>query len=61
MRWQAEVVHTCNPSIREAEAGGCVSSKPAWSTQQVPGQRELHRETLSEKSKQFKIDNSLRI
>ena len=37
-------MHTCNPNIQEAEAGGCVSSKPAWSTQQVPGQRERHRE-----------------
>jgi hypothetical protein len=26
------VVHTFNPSTREAEAGGFLSSRPAWST-----------------------------
>ena len=30
----------------EAEAGGFLSSRPAWSTEQVLGQPELHRETL---------------
>jgi hypothetical protein len=29
---QAVVVHTFNPSTREAEAGRFLSSKPAWST-----------------------------
>ena len=32
-RSQAMVVHTFNPSTCEAEAGGFLSSKPAWSTQ----------------------------
>jgi hypothetical protein len=41
------VVHTFNPSTREAEAGGFLSSRPAWSTELVPGQPGLHRETLS--------------
>jgi hypothetical protein len=27
------VAHTFNPSTREAEAGGFLSSRPAWSTQ----------------------------
>jgi hypothetical protein len=27
------VVHTFNPSTREAEAGGFPSSRPAWSTE----------------------------
>jgi hypothetical protein len=31
-----------------AEAGKCLSSRPAWSTEQVPGQPRLHRETLSQ-------------
>jgi hypothetical protein len=50
---QAVVVHAFNPSTREAEAeaGGFLSSRPAWSTKWVPGQTELHRETLSQKTK----------
>ena len=30
---QAVVVHACNPSIWEAEAGGFLSSRPSWSTE----------------------------
>jgi hypothetical protein len=30
--WPGVVVHTFNPSTREAEAGGFLSSRPAWST-----------------------------
>jgi hypothetical protein len=48
------VVHAFNPSTREAEAGGFLSSMPAWSTKWVPGQPELYRETLSQKTKQNK-------
>jgi hypothetical protein len=40
------VAHAFNPSTREAEAGGFLSSRPAWSTEWVPGQPGLHRETL---------------
>jgi hypothetical protein len=47
------VVHTFNPSTREAEAGGFLSSRPAWSTKWVPGQPGLHRETLSQKKKKW--------
>jgi hypothetical protein len=36
-----------NPSTQEAEAGGFLSSRPAWSTKWVPGQPGLYRETLS--------------
>jgi hypothetical protein len=32
------VVHAFKPSTQEAEAGGFLSSKPAWSTKRVPGQ-----------------------
>jgi hypothetical protein len=32
-RRQAVVAHAFNPSIREAEAGGLLSSRPAWSTE----------------------------
>jgi hypothetical protein len=45
---QVVVVHTFNPSTQEAEA---VSLRPAWSTEQVPEQPELHRETFSWKKK----------
>jgi hypothetical protein len=32
------VVHAFNPSTREVEEIGCLSLRPAWSTEQVPGQ-----------------------
>jgi hypothetical protein len=48
------VAHAFNPSIWEAEAGGFLSSRPAWSTEWVPGQPGLYRETLSRKTKQNK-------
>jgi hypothetical protein len=41
------VAHAFNPSTWEAEAGRSLSWRPAWSTEWVPGQPELHRETLS--------------
>jgi hypothetical protein len=44
------VVHVFNPSAWEAEAGGFLSSRPAWSTEWVPGQPGLHSETLSQKT-----------
>ena len=47
---QAVVAHTYNPSTWEAEAGGFLSSRPAWSTEWDPGQPGLYRETLSRKS-----------
>jgi hypothetical protein len=45
------VAHAFNPSAREAEAGGFQSSRPAWSTEWVPGQPGLYREALSRKTK----------
>jgi hypothetical protein len=48
------MAHAFNPSTWEAEAGGFLSSRPAWSTKWVPGQPEIHRETLSWKTKQNK-------
>jgi hypothetical protein len=38
----------------EAEAGGFLSWRPAWSTEWVPGQPGLHRETLSKKQNKTK-------
>jgi hypothetical protein len=43
----AVVAHAFNPSTWEAEAGGFLSLRPAWSTEWVPGQPGLYRETLS--------------
>ena len=51
---QAVVAHAFNPSTREAEAGGFLSSRPAWSTKRVLGQPGLHRETMSKKKKKKK-------
>jgi hypothetical protein len=46
---QVVVAHTFDSSTWEAEAGRFLSSRPAWSTEWVPGQPGLHRETLSRK------------
>jgi hypothetical protein len=40
------VAYTFIPSTGEAEAGGSLSSRPAWSIAQVLGQPGLHRKTL---------------
>jgi hypothetical protein len=45
------VAHAFNPSTQEAEAGVFLSSRQAWSTEWVPGQPGLYRETLSSKTK----------
>jgi hypothetical protein len=41
------MAYSFNPSTREAEGGGSLSSRPAWFTDRVPGQPGLHKETLS--------------
>ena len=46
---RAVVSHAFNLSTWEAEAGGFLSSRPAWSTEWVPRQLGLYRETLSQK------------
>jgi hypothetical protein len=48
------VEHAFNPSPWEAEAGGSLSLRPAWSTEWVPGQPGLYREILSRKKKKKK-------
>ena len=45
------VAHPFNPSTLEAEAGGFLSLRPAWSREWVPGQSGLYIETLSQKTK----------
>jgi hypothetical protein len=51
---RAVVAYAFNPSTWEAEAGRFLGSRPPWSTEWVPGQLGLHRETLSWKTKQNK-------
>jgi hypothetical protein len=48
---RAVVIQVFNPSNWEAEAGGFLSSRPAWSTEWVPGQPGPCRETLFKKKK----------
>jgi hypothetical protein len=48
------VAHTFNPSTWRTEAGGFLSSRPAWSTKGVPGQPGIYRETLSQKQNKTK-------
>ena len=43
------LTHAFNPSTWEAKTGGFLSSRPALSTEGVPGQPGLCRETLSRK------------
>jgi hypothetical protein len=50
------VAQAFNPSTREAETVGFLSLRPAWSTERIPGQPGLHRETLSQ-NKTNKIAN----
>jgi hypothetical protein len=57
--YRAVVAHAFNPSIWEAEAGGFLSLSPAYSTEWVPGQPGLHRETLSWKTKQINVSSFL--
>jgi hypothetical protein len=48
------VAYVFNPSTWEAETVGFLNSRPVWSTESVPGQPWLHRETLSRKKKKKK-------
>jgi hypothetical protein len=54
------VAQAFNPSTPEAEAGGFLSSRLAWSTKGVPEQPGLHRETLSQKTKKKKKKKKIR-
>lgn len=45
-------MHAFNPSIQEAEEGGFVTSRSAWSTDRFPRQLGLPRETLSQRKKE---------
>ena len=55
------VAHAFNPSTWEAEAGGFLSSRPAWSTEWVPGQPALYRETLSWRKNRFSASETSKL
>jgi hypothetical protein len=48
------VAHALNPSTRKAETGKFLSSRPAWSTERVPGQKPC----LKNKTKQNNNNNN---
>jgi hypothetical protein len=54
------VAHTFNPSTREAEAGRFLSSRPAWSTEWVPGQPGYIEKPCLKKPKRKKKKNERR-
>jgi hypothetical protein len=45
------VVHTFNPNTRETDRSTSMSLRLDWSTEQVLGHPELHRETCLQKDK----------
>jgi hypothetical protein len=52
------VAHAFNPSTREAEADGFLSSRPAWSTKWVPGYTEkpcLEKQKPKKKKKRISV------
>jgi hypothetical protein len=49
---------TSIPALGETEAGRCPNSRPAWSTEGVPGQPRLHRETMSQQLPQKNNNNT---
>jgi hypothetical protein len=49
--WPGMVAHAFNPNTREAEAGGFLSSRPAWSTERVPGSQDYTEKPCLEKTK----------
>jgi hypothetical protein len=59
----AMVVHAFDPSTWEAEVGGFPSSRPAWSTEWVPGQPGYTEKPCLEKTKpkQNKNNNNNKI
>jgi hypothetical protein len=55
---QAVVAHAFSPSIWKAETGGFLSLMPAWSTEWVPRQPGLYRETLSQNNNNNNKNNN---
>jgi len=55
----AMVTHDFNLCSWEAEAGRSLSARSAWSTERVPEQPGLHRETLSQTNKKTNKQNGV--
>ena len=49
------VAHAFNPSTREAEAGGFLSSRTAWATQRNPVSRKKEKRKERRKKKRKKM------
>ena len=45
------MVYVLNPRTREAEVGGFLSFRPAWSTEVASGQTKIHSETKTKNKK----------
>jgi hypothetical protein len=56
---QAVVVHAFNPSTREAEAGGFLSSRPAWSTEFQDSHVYAEKFCLKKQKKKKKKENQI--
>ena len=54
------VVHSFNPSTWEADVGRFLSTRPAWSTEWVPGQPGAYREFLSRKNPKIRPYTQIR-
>jgi hypothetical protein len=50
------MVHTFNPSTQEAEACRSLSSRPTWSTEQVPEQPTAYVKDTIENRKLIKMN-----
>ena len=51
------IVHALNLNTEEAEAGGSLSLRPAWSTLWAPRLPELHKETTSQNKNKSRRPN----
>ena len=50
--WSGMVMHTFNPSTQEAESGKSLSSRPAWSTEPVPGTARAIQQKLFQRDRE---------
>lgn len=57
----ALVAHAFDPNTQEAEAHGLLSLRPNWSTERIPREIGLHRESLSHEIKMKPTENKTRM
>lgn len=53
------LAHYFNPTTWEAEAGGSLSSRSYWSTEWIPGQLGLHRDSLPQNNSKNRTKQKL--